>query len=178
MICWCSSFFIVSKHWLVWIWFFALENYWFFISNRNLKKTVLTHEISTFKEIFTCSKLTRLIFLYSLKIERGERGRRGNVAATSQRRLSVRPSDVAGTSQMKHLTMSRWNVAKMSQWCVSTTSYWNVITTSQKAVTTMPHHYVSTTSQTSLKWNTQRRLDRTSSRRLSGTSPRRLIRTS
>ena len=77
---------------------------------------------------------------------------------------AVRPSDVAGTSQMKHPTTSQWNFAKTSQWCVSTTSYWNVITTSQKDVTTTPHHYVSTTSQTSLKWNTQRRL--------SGTLPR------
>ena len=97
---------------------------------------------------------------------------------TSLRRLSVRPSDVAGTSQMKHPTTSRWNVTKTSQWCVSTMTYWNVITTSQKAVTTTPHHYVSTTSQTSLKWNTQRRLDGTSPRRLSGASPRRLIGTS
>ena len=95
--------------------------------------------------------------------------------ATSQRRLSVRPSDVAGTSQMKHPTMSRWNVAKTSQWCVSTTCYWNVITTSQKDVTTTPNHYVSTTSQTSLKRNTQRRLSGTLPRRLSGTYPRRHI---
>ena len=73
-----------------------------------------------------------------------------DVLATSQRRLSVRPSDVAGTSQMKHPTTSRWNVAKTSQWCVSTTSYWNVMT-SQKDVTTTPHHYISMTSQTSLK---------------------------
>ena len=78
--------------------------------------------------------------------------------ATLQRRLSVRPSDVAGTSQMKHPMMSWWNVAKTSQWCVSTTSYWYVITTSQKVVTTTPHYYVSTTSQASLKWNTQPRL--------------------
>ena len=40
---------------------------------------------------------------------------------TSWRRLSVRPSDVAGTSQMEHPTTSRWNVAKASQWYVSTT---------------------------------------------------------
>ena len=77
--------------------------------------------------------------------------RRGDVAATLQRRLSVRPSDVVSTSQTKHPTTSRWNVAKTSQWCVSTTSYWNVITTSQKDVTTTPRHYVSTTSQASLK---------------------------
>ena len=37
---------------------------------------------------------------------------------TSWRRLSVSPSDVAGTSQMKHPTTSRWNVAKTSQWCL------------------------------------------------------------
>ena len=104
--------------------------------------------------------------------------RQGDVVVTSQRRLFVRPSDVAGTSQMKHPTTSRWNVAKTSQWCVSTTSYWNVITTSQKDVTTTPHHYVSTTSQTSLKWNTQRRLSGTSPRRLSGTYPWRPISTS
>ena len=30
-------------------------------------------------------------------------------------RLSLRPSDVAGTCQMKHPTTSRWNVAKTSQ---------------------------------------------------------------
>ena len=41
---------------------------------------------------------------------------RGDVAATSQRRLSLRPSDLAGTSQMKHPMTSRWNVAKTSQW--------------------------------------------------------------
>ena len=98
--------------------------------------------------------------------------------STSQWRLSVRPSNVAGTSQMKHPTTSRWNVAKTSQWRVSTTSYWNVITTSQKDVTTTPHHYVSTTSQTSLKWNTQRRLSGTFPRHLSGTYPRRPISTS
>ena len=46
---------------------------------------------------------------------------------TSQRRLSVRPSDVPGTSQMKHPMTSRSNVTQTSQWFVSTTSYWNVI---------------------------------------------------
>ena len=96
----------------------------------------------------------------------------------SCRRLSVRPNDVAGTSQMKHPTTSRWNVAKTSQWCVSKTSYWNAITTSQKDVTTTPHHYASTTSQTSLKWNTQWRLSGTLPRRLNGTYPRRPISTS
>ena len=97
---------------------------------------------------------------------------------TSQRRLSVRPSDVENTSQMKHPTTSQWNVAKTSQWCVSTTSHWNVIMMSQKDVTTMPHHCVSTTSQASLKWNTQWRLYGTLPRRLSGTYPRRPIGTS
>ena len=95
--------------------------------------------------------------------------------STSQWRLSVRPSNVAGTSQMKHPTTSRWNVAKTSQWCVSTTSYWNVITTSQKDVTTTPHHYVSTTSQTSLKWNTQKHCHGMSPPRLGVTFSRRLV---
>ena len=49
--------------------------------------------------------------------------RQGDVVVTSQRRLFVRPSDVAGTSQMKHPMTSRWNFAKTSQWYVSTTSY-------------------------------------------------------
>ena len=88
---------------------------------------------------------------------------------TSQRRLSVRPSDVENTSQMKHPTTSQWNVAKTSQWYVFTTSYWYVMTTSQGNVMTTSHQYVSTTSQISLKWNTQRRL--------SGTYPRRPIST-
>ena len=41
---------------------------------------------------------------------------------TAERRLSVRPSDVVGTSQMKHPTMSQWNVTKRSQWYAFTTS--------------------------------------------------------
>ena len=59
--------------------------------------------------------------------------------ATSQRRLSESPSEVAGMSQMKQPTTSRWNVAKTSQWYASMTSYyWNVIVmTSLKDVTTM-----------------------------------------
>ena len=96
--------------------------------------------------------------------------RQGDVVVTSQRRLFVRPSDVAGTSQMKHPTTS--------QWYVFTTSYWYVVTTSQGDVMTTSHQYVSTTSQISLKWNTQRRLSGTSPRRLSGTYPRRPISTS
>ena len=43
---------------------------------------------------------------------------------------SLRPHDLSNKSQMRHLTMSRWNVAKTSQWCISATSYWNVIMTS------------------------------------------------
>ena len=78
-----------------------------------------------------------------------------DVAVMSQQRLSVCPSDVAGTSQIKHPTTSRWYV--------STTSYWDVVTKSQENVTTTSHQCVSSTSQTSLKWNT-----------LSGTSPPRL----
>ena len=96
--------------------------------------------------------------------------RQQDVAATSKWRLSVCPSDVAVTSQMKHPTTSRWYV--------SATSYWNVVTTSQEDVTTTSHQCVSSTSQTSLKWNTQRRLSGTSPRRLSGTYPWRLISTS
>ena len=57
------------------------------------------------------------------------------MVATSQRRLSVRPSNVAGTSQMKHPMTSSWNVAKTFQWFVSTRSYLNIVTTSQKFVT-------------------------------------------
>ena len=66
----------------------------------------------------------------------------------------LRPCNVAGTSQMKHPTTSRWNVVKTSQWYVSTTSYWNVVTTSQEDVTTTSHQYVFTTSQAILKRNT------------------------
>ena len=73
---------------------------------------------------------------------------------TSWGRLSVRPSDVAGTCQMKHPTTSQWNVAKTSQKLVFTTSYWYVVATSQGDVITTSHQYVSTTSQISLKWNT------------------------
>ena len=65
--------------------------------------------------------------------------------------LSVRPSDVAGTSQVKHPTTSRWNVTKTFQSYISKTCYWNVVTTSQKDLTTKSHQYVSTTSQKSLK---------------------------
>ena len=92
--------------------------------------------------------------------------------------FSVRPSDITGTSQMKHPTMSRWNVAKTTQWYASPTCYWNVVTTSQKDVTTTSHQRIFMTSQTSLKWNTQRRLSGTLPRRLSGTYPRRPISTS
>ena len=53
-------------------------------------------------------------------------------------RLFVRPSDVAGTSQMKHPTMSQWNVAKTSQRYVFTNSYWYAVTTSQEDVMAMP----------------------------------------
>ena len=92
--------------------------------------------------------------------------------------LSVRPSDVAGMSQVKHPTTSRWNVTKTFQSYVSTACYWNVVTTSQKDLTTKSHQYVSTTSQKSLKWNTQRRHGGTLPRRLSGTYPRCPISTS
>ena len=85
--------------------------------------------------------------------------RQQDVMVTSWRRLSVRSSDVAGTSQMKH---------KASQWYVSTTSSWNVVTRSQKDVTTTSHQCVFTTSETNLKWNTQRPLIGTSLRRLNG----------
>ena len=95
--------------------------------------------------------------------------RQPDVVARSSRRLSVHPSDVAGTSQMKHPTASWWNIDKTSQWYFSTTFYWNVVTTFKKDLTTMSNQYVSTTSQTSLKWNTQRRLSGMSPRRLSGT---------
>ena len=101
--------------------------------------------------------------------------RRGDVVTTS---LSVRSSDVAGTSQVKHPTTSRWNVTKTFQSYVSTACYWNVVTTSQKDLTTKSHQYVSTTSQKSLKWNTQRRHGGTLPRRLSGTYPRCPISTS
>ena len=60
------------------------------------------------------------------------------MVATSQRRLSVRHSNVAGTSQMKHPMTSSWNVAKTFQWFVSTRSYLNIVTTSQKFVTRCP----------------------------------------
>ena len=69
----------------------------------------------------------------------------------TRRRLSVRPSDVAGTSEMKHPTTSQWNVAKTSQWYVFTMSYWYVVMTSYGDVMTTSHQYVSTTSRTSLK---------------------------
>ena len=98
--------------------------------------------------------------------------------AALSRRLSVRPSDVTGASQMKHPTTSRWNDVKTSQWYVSTTSYWSVVTTSQKDVTTTSHQHVSTTFQKSLKWNIQRRLCGMLPRRLSGTYPRCPISTS
>ena len=70
---------------------------------------------------------------------------------TSWQRLSVHPSDVAGTSQMKQLIMSRWNVKKISQWCVSTTCHWNAVTTSQEELRMTSHEFVPTTSQTNLK---------------------------
>ena len=92
--------------------------------------------------------------------------RRCDVATTS---LSLRPNDVAGTSQMKHPTTPQWNVF--------TTSYWCVVTTSQRNVMTPSHQYVSTTSQIRLKWNTKQRLSGTSPRLLSGTYPRRPIST-
>ena len=66
-------------------------------------------------------------------------------------RLFVRPSDVTGTSQMKHPTMSQWNVTKTSQWYVFTTSYSYAVTTSQEDVMMMFHQYVSPKSQISLK---------------------------
>ena len=97
--------------------------------------------------------------------------RQQDVVATSLRRPSVCPSNVAVTSQMKHPTTSPSNIAKTSQWYVSTTSCWNVLTTSQEDVTTTSHQCVSSTSRLSLKWNTQRRLSGTSPRRLSGTYP-------
>ena len=71
----------------------------------------------------------------------------GDVVTTSL----LSPSNVVGTSQMKHPTTSQWNVAKTSQWYVFTTSYWYVVTTSQGNVMTTSHQYVSTTSQISLK---------------------------
>ena len=75
-----------------------------------------------------------------------------DVVATSKQHLSVPPSSVTGTSQMKHRTTSCWNVTKTSQYYISLTS----------------HQYASLTSQTSLKWNTQWRLSGTSPRRVSG----------
>ena len=57
----------------------------------------------------------------------------------SQRRISVRHNDAAGTLQMKNPTMSRCNVAQTSQWYVSKTPLKNVQTTSQEYVTTTYH---------------------------------------
>ena len=56
--------------------------------------------------------------------------RQQDVVGTSLLHLSIRLSDVAGTSEMKDVTVSRWNVAKSSQCYVFTTSCWNVVTTS------------------------------------------------
>ena len=75
----------------------------------------------------------------------------GDTTHPAARRLSVRPSDVKGTSQMKQATRSQWNVAKTSQWYVFTTSYSYVAMTSHGDVMTTSYQYVSTTSQTSLK---------------------------
>ena len=97
--------------------------------------------------------------------------------ATSCRRYSVRPSNLTVTSQMKHPTTSRRNVAKSSKWYVSTTSYWNVVRSPQEDVTTASHQCVTTTSQPSLEWNNQRCLSGTSARHLCGTSPWRPINT-
>ena len=85
--------------------------------------------------------------------------------------LSVRPSDVTGTSQIKHPITSQRNVAKTSHWYIFTTSYWYVVTTSHGDAMMTSHQWVSTTSQTSLKWNTQRRLSGTLPRRPGGTYP-------
>ena len=62
--------------------------------------------------------------------------RQQDVVATLQRHLSVRFSDVAGTSQMKHPTTSQWKVAKTSQWYVFTTFDWYVVMTSHGNVMT------------------------------------------
>ena len=96
-------------------------------------------------------------------------GNKTSLRRRSDVSLSLRPNDVAGTSQMKHPTTSQWNVF--------TTSYWCVVTTSQRNVMTPSHQYVSTTSQIRLKWNTKQRLSGTSPRLLSGTYPRRPIST-
>ena len=66
-------------------------------------------------------------------------------------RISVRPSDIAGTSQIKYPTMSRWNVAKTSQLYIFSASCWNLMTTSQEDEPTTFHQYVYKTSQKSLK---------------------------
>ena len=63
------------------------------------------------------------------------RRRCGDVEMT----LSVRLNDVAGKSQIKHPTMSRWNATKTSQLYISMTSYLNVVTTSQEDVTMFYH---------------------------------------
>ena len=73
--------------------------------------------------------------------------RQQDAVAMSWRRLSVRPSDVAGMSQMKYPTTSRRHVVKTFRWYVSMTSYWNVVTTSQEDVTTTSHQCVSSTTQ-------------------------------
>ena len=88
---------------------------------------------------------TLFAFLYKIRFDETE------FPHPAKRRLSVRPSFVADTSQMKHPTTSRWTFAKTSQWYVSAASYWNVVTTYQEDVTTTSHQYVFTTSQISLK---------------------------
>ena len=65
--------------------------------------------------------------------------RQQDVAAMLQRCLSVRPSDVAGTSQMKHPTTSQWYVFPMSYWFVMTTSHGDVMTSSHQCVSVTFH---------------------------------------
>ena len=107
-------------------------------------------ESKNVKKDHPCFSLMQPHTIFNMK-KQSHPTRHLDVVVTSQRRLSVRPSDVAGTSQMKHPTTSQWNVAKTSQWYVFTTSYWYVVMTSHGDVMTTSHQYVSTTSQTSLK---------------------------
>ena len=73
--------------------------------------------------------------------------RHGDVVPMSLSRSQQRRRYV----QMKHPTMSQWNVAKTSQWYVFTRSYWYVVKMSQGDEMTASYQYVSTTSQITLK---------------------------
>ena len=126
---------------------------------------------------FMVIKYRTIMLNKSLFISLSQPTQQQDIVATSSQ-CQWRPSDVAGTSQMKHPTMSHYNASKTSQWYVFTAPYWYVVTTSHRNVITTSHQYVSTTSETSLKWNPQRRLSGTSPRRLSGTYPQNPISTS